>query len=602
MNFERSGNVRLSSDAPITDAKQDYFGFAAFAAALAEIVDNEQTDTPLTIALSAPWGAGKTSVARMMERDLAERVVERSGSGRRIVCHFNAWEHDDAPHLGAALAARVARVASHRRRRWRRLLQPLPTAMLDPRERWWRVVRLGLIAALLAAALAAFPPTREVAEDRLGLGSATAGVFGIVCLAAALWGLVHRAARNAAKFVDDPGSEAARGSIKEVKDQLGELIEQSTRGGRMVIVIDDLDRCPAERAVEVFEVASQLLAHDGVVTVLLADMRSLSKAASRAYGADAGDAEVGRQYLEKLVQLELDLPPPATEDMRLLLGNERPFGAPRETEKKEDEEVEERSGAERIGTRVAWIGAAVTAVSFSVETLTGLGPNDALTSGIFIGAAVGAVAMIWGGLYVSLDRHRRRRVAERVQTALKDNPDSISGDPEESESLLREAAGTERFESLARRVAESVRTVESPEVEAVEAFIKRYPPRFPRGAKRMLNHARLLTKIAREREMFGGEPELTPAHLGKWIVIGERWPAFAEQVTQDPRMIERFENPRKVDPTIESVGDEWGELEVLLKGEEPNLAGVIERLIYFRPASTAAPMEQAEPSSPAAVS
>jgi predicted KAP-like P-loop ATPase len=55
------------SDEPITDPAADYFGFAAFATALGEIIDNESTDTPLTIALSAPWGAGKTSVARMIQ-------------------------------------------------------------------------------------------------------------------------------------------------------------------------------------------------------------------------------------------------------------------------------------------------------------------------------------------------------------------------------------------------------------------------------------------------------------------------------------------------------------------------------------------------------
>ena len=46
--------MRLLSDEPVHDAASDYFGFAAFATALAEIVNNESTDTPLTVALSAP--------------------------------------------------------------------------------------------------------------------------------------------------------------------------------------------------------------------------------------------------------------------------------------------------------------------------------------------------------------------------------------------------------------------------------------------------------------------------------------------------------------------------------------------------------------------
>jgi len=74
-----ASEVRLLSDQPVDVPSGDYFGFSAFATALTEIVDNEATDTPLTIALSAPWGAGKTSVARMMHSQLRERVQARGG-------------------------------------------------------------------------------------------------------------------------------------------------------------------------------------------------------------------------------------------------------------------------------------------------------------------------------------------------------------------------------------------------------------------------------------------------------------------------------------------------------------------------------------------
>lgn len=607
---DRGFRVRLLSDEPIADAKRDFFGYAAFAVALAEIIDNEQTATPLTIALSAPWGAGKTSVAKMIEGDLRKRVADRSGAGKRIVCHFNAWDHDDADHLGAALAARVARVANRHRPRWRRLWEPLPSTMLEPRERWGRVVGLAVIAAVLACVLVAFSPTRDLAETVLEpKGEALAGIFGALWLVGLVWGTLYKAGRNATRFIDDPGSEAARGAMVEVKTQLGKLIRQATRGGRMVIFVDDLERCRAAHAVEVFEVAGQLLSHQGVVTVLLADMRSLEQAAKVAYEAETGndDPRMGRRYLEKLVQLELQLPPPAIDDMRRLLGGDEPSG--REGLQTADAKSEPRPG-DAASTTSAWlpyvvaVGSIVTAAALVV---TGAEFFDALFFGTVVGAGIlGPIGILTGRLLAVWERHRRRRVVRRVLATLRDHPDSLSDDDEESDELVRKAAGGKKYEQLAYQVRESMRTIESPELKDVEAVIKRYPPRFPRGAKRMLNHARLLTKIAREREMFGGEPELTPAHLGKWIAIGERWPEFAGEVVQTrTRMneVERSRRPGSLStvqlPKNEAGGSDREFTELI--DEEPRLADVIERLIYFTPAAEAV-AEEPEPVSDPVVS
>jgi hypothetical protein len=323
-----SNGVRLLSDAPLDDLELDYFRFAYFARALAEILDNERTATPLTVAVSAPWGAGKTSVARMVQTLLRGWVAERDGDRPRIVCWFNAWDHDDAPHLGAALAALVAREADRRRALWRRVLTPLPAAMLSSQARWRRVVLAGAAALAVAVFLALLHSTQELAATIAGVRKSSdvpgLGWVGIVALVWVLWRRLFAAASDAARFVDDPRSAAAHGAMAQVSDQLGRLIRQARRGGRMIIVVDDIERCRPGRALEVFQVAGQLLGHDGVATLLLADMRTIERAAESAYsGAEraGGLGGVGRRYMQKLLQLEVVLPPPRREDVgRLLRG------------------------------------------------------------------------------------------------------------------------------------------------------------------------------------------------------------------------------------------------------------------------------------------
>jgi predicted KAP-like P-loop ATPase len=86
--------LRLLSDKPLDDATDDRLHFAAYADALADLLDNPETDTPLTIAINAQWGAGKTSLAKLVEQRLEQRAGQRS-QAPAIVCWFNAWSHDE---------------------------------------------------------------------------------------------------------------------------------------------------------------------------------------------------------------------------------------------------------------------------------------------------------------------------------------------------------------------------------------------------------------------------------------------------------------------------------------------------------------------------
>ena len=119
---------KLLADTPIEQDEQDRLGFTAYADALAGLLDDPATSTPLTVAITGPWGSGKTSLAKMVEARLQRWPKER-GEAPNIVCWFNAWLHDDAPNLGSAFAAEVARVAARRRPRWRQILRPLPMRM-----------------------------------------------------------------------------------------------------------------------------------------------------------------------------------------------------------------------------------------------------------------------------------------------------------------------------------------------------------------------------------------------------------------------------------------------------------------------------------------
>lgn len=636
----------LLADAPLRDPAQDRFGFVAFAKALALIIDHERTATPLTIAVSAPWGGGKSSLGGMVETLLTDRVARRFGDDPRLVCWFNAWEHEDASHLGAALAGAVARAADRRRPWWRRAISPLPGAMLGARERVHRTWIIAAVSLAMAALLALSQPGEDLADQLLGINSLPAGglgALGATAVAMLIFQRLFATAKSAASFIDDPRSEASRGSMSEVKQQLGTLIADATRDGRLVIFIDDLDRCESRRSLEVCRVASQLLAQEGVVTVLLADMSPIAASAAERFSVagDPGDGDqavqraddVGRRYLEKIAQLELMLPPPDPADMRkvgsdygaaLRQGASSPTRemprrsrlgkrarAPR-TARREQRPTggfESRWRAIRGVQRAGWwplaAGVALLFLNFAVidtaEDDLGSGPIFDLSMVLF---TAGCVIAPWSMVLRLRARLRRNQLKDSIEQ-VKENTDLS---PEEvahhviskSKSRSKRAPGYPDAERDLIGDLVSSSFLDSKEFQEVEHYLAQRPSRLPRQGKRVFNHAQLLTEIARERQMFGGTPALNPEHVAEWVVLRERWPSVGRTVLQDPSILGHLEDAAaagQLEAKLDLYSLQVTELSALVEmlKNPPALGPVIERLVYFQPAR-ATPTQRPAPS------
>jgi photosystem II stability/assembly factor-like uncharacterized protein len=354
---ERSVADILSSDRPLESERGDRLDFASLARGLSRFLRNAATRPPLTVAIVGAWGTGKSSLMNLLMADLHEY-------GFRPVS-FNAWHHQKEEHLLAALLQslrlqaipswwvpagwefRLRLLAIRGRRYWVPTLLALFafTGLVG-----YELKHPGTVSGAVSSLLALVLP-ESAGPAAPGPRGSSLAVLGVAAtLGIGILRLLRPFGVNPASLM---ASMSGAVKIRQLTEQTSfrqlfkEQFAEVTRalGPRtMPIFIDDLDRCRPTQVVELLEAVSFLVTSGECFVILgLARDQVLSSvglsfkevAAELAGGSqDANEArkkrgEYAREYLDKLINLEIPIAPPDEKQSRdLLLADVAPSPAP----------------------------------------------------------------------------------------------------------------------------------------------------------------------------------------------------------------------------------------------------------------------------------
>lgn len=580
--------LRMLADGPVDDEAADWFGYGDIADGLVRLIEGEGTATPLTIAISAPWGAGKTSLLRLVEDRVVRQRIDRH-EPPTIVVWFNAWMHDGAPSLSAALAADIARRATRCRSVWIRLRHPLPTSMLSPKERARRRFWFGVVAFVFAIAIyplvskSVAPPGSDATEIRAWFGASAVAWFALLWGISVLWPRVRRSVAAVAAFVDDPRSAAATGSMTEVSDQLGVLIREAQDGvrrawgakqqPRFLVVVDDLERCQPPKAVDMCEVAAQLLDHPGVITMLVGDLRVIASSAELKYrdaasqssdDADFAAGGWGHAYLQKVVQFVLELPPISKERLRRLgsaPATASIHGRPAERSALRPSFIwrllhpTAAGPVPRLGMVFAFLVWLVVVISIhQINSTWGMIVTLMFASALWI-------LLVITFLLANQRRHEEnllrevRDLVDNVISGVRTEPGAPTASADlEDEVIRRLGEQTARYKRRpywreARKLAspEEVRrrmqlavTADEKILSSANEVILELLPSIPRAAKRLFNRLYFLLVVAYNRKLIGKD-RVSVEQLAKWAVLLDRWPQAGRAVVDNPQRVHALE-------------------------------------------------------------
>ncbi len=247
-------NHTLIRDKALLAKTYDRLGFSAHVDTLVqEMVEGDQAG--YVVGIFGGWGTGKSTLMNFMREQLEEGGVPS--------VTFVAWQYDRRDDLLAALVTET-------------------------------LTNSNAAATLKEKALALVP---TVATLALRVGASVAGRF-----AGNLFD---------GGIIDQIKNEFAEGKTKttlisQFKSQFREAVGVLAGDGKLVIFLDDLDRCLPENVVEILESLKLFLDDAPCVFVLGVDRVVVESAIANHYAGPLAGRE--QEYLEKIVLRQFDIP------------------------------------------------------------------------------------------------------------------------------------------------------------------------------------------------------------------------------------------------------------------------------------------------------
>ena len=275
-----NSNLSLATDTPIKAREQDLIGRIPFAERLADILKSAAGPESLVIGLYGPWGSGKTSVINLVENALSRK--DDDGKAGVSVVRFEPWNYLTAEQLLAQFLKEVE-------------------GALD-KDAYGRRKLFGKLRGKRPEALNAFA---AYSEALLMTAGAAASLAGAPLAGVAVPAFGNRLTSRLRKSADRAGSVSAK------KQKLEE--ELLKFDGRVVVIIDDIDRLPNDQVRMVFQLVASLAKLPKINYLLSFDEEVVTRALSEVQKCD------GAEYLEKVVQVPVRLPSISSGDLERIL-------------------------------------------------------------------------------------------------------------------------------------------------------------------------------------------------------------------------------------------------------------------------------------------
>lgn len=268
--------------------EKDLLGFDKYIDTLSKMVTDKDFKTPFCIGIFGKWGSGKTSFMHLLEK----RLSGSDSEPHAVPVWFNPWRYEKEEHLIIPFLKTI----EHEIRRYEKEHKAKGKKWLG------KILNAGKKIGEASAALA-YGMTLEAKLGGFGFTLDTSKA-------------VEREEGLAQRKIEEAKTLAEKLSsiYYEIVGELKGAVDE--KSFRIVVFIDDLDRCLPDKAVELLEAIKLFLDIEGYLFIIGVDREVVKKGISYRYRFFEHREEKERDnliispedYLDKMIQLPLELP------------------------------------------------------------------------------------------------------------------------------------------------------------------------------------------------------------------------------------------------------------------------------------------------------
>jgi hypothetical protein len=266
------------------DTPQDYFDRKRFAGLLLSHL--KILPTPFAMGLDAPWGHGKTFFVQNI-------LIPEAEQSKLPLVVYDAFEHEKDGDVFLSLVTTILENTSTFSQGDRSVVE---TAILDVAKATGRFVRSAIDVTANALSKTVLRQSTEDIATKFSSDTSSVDNFAS-CIE-----------NSVEKFIIErtqPG-QSYRDIKESFKLSMRQLICAMSDKQKLIVVIDDLDRCTPKHALEVFEAVHHLLNTDGIIFVFSYHREQIERMIEHTYGKGINSA----QYLNKFIGFNIKFPEP----------------------------------------------------------------------------------------------------------------------------------------------------------------------------------------------------------------------------------------------------------------------------------------------------
>ncbi|RWP46370.1 KAP family P-loop NTPase fold protein [Mesorhizobium sp.] len=282
-----------------SESNVDYLNYSEVSEMICEMIADDAM-LPISLGVYGTWGVGKSSILKLVQKEL-------EADSQNLIITFDAWLYQDFDEAKSALMTVIAKTLYDQSSKGLKER----AAGLYRRVNKLKLLGIAADAGALAAGIPTFGMFGKAAESLEDIWEGTGDEADVKVVKDA----ANDAGQRAKGLLKPNEKRNAPEEIAAFRKEFEDLLNET--GRRLVVFVDNLDRCLPANAISTLEAMRLFLFLPNTAFIVAADEEMIRLAVAKHF-SDPGDRHI-TDYLDKLIQVPIRVPKLGLQEVRAYL-------------------------------------------------------------------------------------------------------------------------------------------------------------------------------------------------------------------------------------------------------------------------------------------